>query len=328
MRLLKVELQRFFARRLVRVGTIAAVGVIILVLVGVGSTAKPPTEAERAAVQVEYERALADWEEDGDEWIADCKEGEADEKEQFPEADWQCDDIAAPQLEDWGIAEQELSDTLEPALGDVSLLLVALAFLLGVGFVAAEISTGAIGNWLTFEPRRVSVYASKVGAAALGIIPLTLGLIIVFVAGAYGVFAFFDTLGDVTGEVWGGVAEVAARTVALTAVIAAVGVGLGALLKHTAAALGLFAGYAIVVEGILAGQLPAISPYLLVVNLTAVIKGKGEYWVLECVTSASGSSCQSVARTVSLAHGVTVVGLFAVVVIVVAGLVFRRRDVT
>ena len=325
MRLLKVELQRFFARRLVRVGTIAAVGVIILVLVGVGSTAKPPSEADLAAVQVEYERALAEWEEDGDEWIADCRADEAAAKEQYPEADWGCDQMSAPQLEDWGIAEQELSRNLEPAVGDVSLLLVAFAFLLGVGFVAAEISTGAIGNWLTFEPRRVRVYASKVGAAALGIIPLTLGLIALFVAGAYAIFAFFGTLGDMTGEVWGGVAEVAARTLALTAVVAAIGVGLGALLKHTAAALGLFAGYAIVVEGILASQLPAISPYLLVVNLTAVIKGKGEYWVMEC--SADGS-CEGVTHTVSLAHGVTVVGLLAVVVIVVAGLVFRRRDVT
>ncbi|PFG34518.1 ABC transporter permease subunit [Sanguibacter antarcticus] len=328
MRLLKVEIQRFFARRLVLVGAVLSLAVVVLALVGLWDGAKPLSDEEQAWAVSNYEEQAKYWEENGDEQIAGCYEGEAEEQEINPAADWGCDQMTAPRLEDWIGSQRELASALEPALADISSLFVVLAFLLGAGFVAAEISTGALGNWLTFEPRRVRVYASKVAAAALGTIPIVLGLVAVFVVGAYGIFASFDALGDLTGDVWGGVASLAGRSIALAAVVAALGVGVGALLKHTAAALGVLVGYMIVFEGIVSGLAQAVRPYLLLVNIDAVTKGEGQYWVEVCTTEALGQSCMSDFRTVSLAHGVTVIGVLTVVVVVVAGVVFRRRDVS
>ena len=41
------------------------------------------------------------------------------------------------------------------------MLLALAALVLGAGFAASEFSTGSIGTWLTFEPRRLRVYGSK-----------------------------------------------------------------------------------------------------------------------------------------------------------------------
>ena len=73
-----------------------------------------------------------------------------------------------PQLENWLGGGAVLRPRHLRACSRRSRSLFVLAPLLLAGsFVSAEFSTGSIGNWLTFAPRRVRVYLSKVLAAGL-----------------------------------------------------------------------------------------------------------------------------------------------------------------
>ena len=66
-----------------------------------------------------------------------------------------------------------LADLMHPALLDWSSLDAFIGFIIGADFVAAEISSGSMGNRLTSEPRRMRVSASKLSAVGLGLIAAT-----------------------------------------------------------------------------------------------------------------------------------------------------------
>src|SRR5690606_27454964 len=102
--------------------------------------------------------------------------------------------------------------------------------------------TGAISTWLSFEPRRVRVYTSKLLAAALGVLPVVVLAVAVFIAGSTLVARHFDLAGTMTGADRQDIAWMGLRVVGLAAMAALVGAALGVLLRHTAAVLGLGVG--------------------------------------------------------------------------------------
>jgi len=196
-----------------------------------------------------------------------------------------------------------------------------------VSFVAAEFATGSMGSWLTFEPRRTRVYASKLAAAGLGVVVPAILAAVLVVGGAWAIFRMWGTLGDVTGELWSDLA-VGGLRLTLTAIgVAVLGAAVAMVVRSTAAAIGLLLGYVIVVEGIIGSAVDALKPWLLTLKVEAVLQGESAYWVDDCTTDASGTMCDTIEKTVSLTNGaVSLVVLLAVVVTV--GLVtFRRRDV-
>jgi ABC-2 type transport system permease protein len=73
-----------------------------------------------------------------------------------------------PTLEGFGAANPVPAAVFTGLLKTNGLFYAFLAFLLGASFVAAEFSTGSLGNWLTFQPRRLRVGLSKLAAAAGG----------------------------------------------------------------------------------------------------------------------------------------------------------------
>ena len=73
-----------------------------------------------------------------------------------------------PKLENWLGGAPSFDRDTSGLLTSISVVFVLAPLLLAGSFVSAEFSTGSIGNWLTFAPRRVRVYLSKVLAAAVG----------------------------------------------------------------------------------------------------------------------------------------------------------------
>src|SRR5690625_6607351 len=99
MRLLRVELRRLRSRQLIVLTAVGAVLLSLATLVGVWQMTRPPSDAELAQAERFYEEQLADWEEHGEQYVADCRAGEAEEAEATGRAvDWGCDDME-PQLE-------------------------------------------------------------------------------------------------------------------------------------------------------------------------------------------------------------------------------------
>jgi ABC-2 type transport system permease protein len=327
-RLLRVELDRFASRTLIRLGVAAVLVICCLAAFSAWQAAAPPSQAERDQAQAYYEQALADWEETGDQQVADCEAAETSQKEASGDEslDYGCDSME-PRLENWlGDAPSFERDT-SALLSNLSVLFVLAPVLLAGSFVSAEFSTGSIGNWLTFAPRRVRVYLSKVLAAGLATIPVAaVGVTIVLGVSWAAYRSFGPAVGGSSTDLSPPV-DVALRIVALAPVVALVGAALGFLVRHTAAVLGAVLGWLVVVEVILVNNVRGLQPWTLALNVWAWVQGSATYYLTQCTVSETGQSCQDVAHVISQSQGALYLGVVTAVVVTVALLVFRRRDV-
>lgn len=325
-RLTGVELRRLIARRLTVIGVGGVLIITALLLFAVWQDAQPLSAAEQSQNQAYYEEAKKDWELNGAKYQQECEASYQSQPDPKPPVQEFCP--GAPKLENFGRPEVVFAELMPGQLQGMSYLLVGIAFLIGASFVAAEFSSGAIGNWLTFEPRRLRVYGSKLAGAAIGFVPVAvviLGLMML------GTFLIVDQLGNTattTGKVWGDLTETAGRIVLMTAVGAALGGVVGALLRHTAAAIGVVMGYLVLVEGVFGGFLAETQPWLVRLNFDAFIGHGATYYVEKCDGSGGSYTCTSIEKTLSFEHGAWYLSIAAVALALLGALVFRRRDVS
>lgn len=325
MRLLRVELRRLFARRLVVLAMLGAVVVSLAMLVGVWNSTRPLSDAELAQAQQYYQDELAYWEEYGEEQVADCRAMEAEESDRLGEAiDFGCDDME-PRLEWYTHTASELHESFHFQLAAFGLLPLLAALVVGATFTAAELSTGAVSTWLSFEPRRLRVYASKVLAVAIGIVPVSVVMLGIVVVGTWAIHAQVGLADGMTAGVWTLVIETALRIGALAVLAAVMASALGILFRHSAAVLGVVIGYG-VMETIAGQVVQPLQPWLVSTNLGGWIQGGTTYYVETCTLEAEGMMCEYIDRALPLAHSVVYVLVLVAVVVGIGALVFRRRD--
>jgi ABC-2 type transport system permease protein len=326
-RLTGVELRRLIARRLAVAGVAAVLLITAFLLFAVWRDAVPQSAAEQQQARAMHEQALKDWEQYGEENLRTCKVEFEKLPDPKPKLEQFCQ-TGPPSLEQFGKPKVVFADVMPELLLGSSYLLAFAAFLIGASFVGAEFSSGAIGNWLTFEPRRLRVYGSKLLGAGIGLVPVAVGIVAILMLGT---FLIIDNLGltsGLTGKVWGDLFGTAGRAVLVTGVAAALGAVVGSLLRHTAAAIGVVMGYLVLVEGVFGNFLQSAQPWLVRVNFEAFVRHGATYWVNECKSGADGSySCTSIEKHLSFEHGAWYLGILAVVLVVLGGLVFNRRDV-
>ena len=328
MRLLRVELTRFRSRRINQLVVLGILAVVAITIFGSWRSSVPLSEAEVAGIEANYEAYVKDWEENKDEYIANCKADEAAQQEFEPGVDYACEQGGPGNLEDWMYGPASFADTADRVLPDIGLLVIFAAFAMGVSFIAAEFSSGAIGNWLTFEPRRGRVYGTKIGASGISVLPIAAVTCVIAVAGTWLGYSLNDNLGTMSNEAWRDVTEGGVRLVLLAAAFAMLGVAMGTIVRHTAAAIGVIVGYVIVVEGIVGSIFEGLRPWLLQLNLDAVLRGEALYGSEVCSVGSTGQqTCEWIEKTVSLQQGATTIGVVLVVAVVAAALVFRSRDV-
>jgi len=325
-RLLAVELRRLFSRRLVVLSMVGAVLASALVLLGAWDAAEPMSPDERAVAEKAYEEELAHWEENGEEIVAQCREDEAAEAEATGEhVDYDCDGWGPPEREWYVWTAPPVEESLPGYVAGYAQILVLAALLVGATFTAAELTTGAMTTWLSFEPRRLRVYGSKVLAAALGTVPFALAGTALVVSGVYVIGNHFGLAGGMGGAEWTGVAWTSARAVVLTVAAALVGAALGFLLRHTAAVLGLAFVY-LIGEQLLRGLVPATAPWVLGTNIEGWLLRGTTYGIEECTTDATGTMCEYTERALSFGHSAAYLLVVVLVVTALAAVVFRRRD--
>jgi ABC-2 type transport system permease protein len=325
-RLTRVELRRMTARRMIQLALLAMVVIVGLGLFGLHQQVSN-LDSERAMAEQAYEESLREWERSGEQMVEDCRTEQDLERERSgdPTVDFGCDQMRAPQLEDFLGGPQSLFQAYEDFLHSLSYPVLFLAFAVGTTATAAEFAHRTMGTWLTFEPRRDRVFGSKVLAGALGTLPLGLGFVALVLLGTAAVFRLNGVDDAVTGEEWGVLAWVAVRVVALTAVAGLAGAAGGMLLRHTGAVLGVVIGYFVAFEGVLSGLFPSLSRWTLSLNLDAWIRGGAQRSVYDC--PPTGGECVETVYEVS--QGAAGLFLAAVVLaVVVAGWArFRRGDV-
>lgn len=322
MRLLAVEVDRFTSRRLARVTAIGVLGIIAIALFALLQTAKPLPESQLETFRADYERAVEEWDDGGQE---QCEEDQEVARESDPTVDYGCDE--GPVWEDWYWEEPTFAETAPGILPLLALPFAFAAFLVGVSFVAAEFSTGSMGNWLTFEPRRTRVYLSKMAAAAVAVLPAALVACAVTVLGAWAVHGVNDHVGEMTSEIWTEVVVSGVRVTLVVVAMAVLGAALGTIVRSTAAAIGAVVGYVVVVEAIIGSLVTDLQPYLLRLNLSAVIDGEALYYVESCSSDGGQQVCDYVEKSVSLTQGAVTMSALLVVAVLVGWATFRRRDV-
>lgn len=335
MRLINVELQRFWSRKLMWVTAIGLLAVLAISFIGSYSSSKPPSQAEMEQQEQQFQDEVRYWEEQGEEDRALCLEDEERERiaQDDPEVDFGCEYMTAPDREDWfGSDGYNWRSTFESdsefALQFLALPILAAAVLMGTSFISAEIGTGALGNWLTFEPRRTRVFFSKAAALALGVLPITVLTLLLWFGGTLGAFAINDAIGAITGPLWSTLLWSALRTAVLAIVAAIGGYALATLTKSTAATLGVLFAYIVVAEGALHAFRPMWQPWLVSVNIRAFIDGGVMYGYEKCVPQGGSElRCDWVDKELAFGNSTVFLAVLISVLVVAAWFVFRRRDV-
>ncbi|NIK54398.1 ABC transporter permease subunit [Kribbella shirazensis] len=326
-RLTKVELRRLTARRLTAIGVAGLFLITALLLVATWFEARPLSAAEQQQAQRQYEMMHQDWVEHADEQRKQCAADWQTQPDPKPKLEEMCA-YPEPKPEDFGKPKIVFAEVTPELLQGSSYFLAFAAFLIGASFIGAEFSTGAIGNWLTFEPRRLRVYGSKLLAAATGFVPVAAVVLAIVL---FGTFVIVDRLGDTasaTAKVWGDLAAIGGRAVVTTALAAVLGSIVGLLLRHTAAAIGVVMAYLVLAEGVFGSFLQDAQPWLVKLNFDAFVRHDTQYYVEQCKTSADGSyMCDYVQKTLSFEHGAWYLAVLTVAVILIGGWVFRRRDI-
>jgi ABC-2 type transport system permease protein len=202
------------------------------------------------------------------------------------------------------------------------------ALMLGVLLFGSEYNWGTLRTILVQRPGRLEVFAAKLLALAVGLIPFVLCVFALGAAASYaiawseGVTAGSPPLGDLVR------ALVAAWLI--LAVWAAFGVALGLLSRGTSLAIGVGILYALVIEGLIsafADQISLLEPlveFFLRANAYSLIEGLG--------AATTGAATEGPGAF----NGPYVGGAQALIVLIgyivgfllLYGFLLRRRDVT
>ena len=329
MRLTKVELRRLFSRRLTSIALLGALAMTGLMLFGSFQEAKPQSGPELTSQRAMFDQASKDWEQNGAQMMRDCLAQPSPDPQADPKALAQACSQMEPKWENWGKQPAKFQQMMPNVLLGGAHLLAFVGFVVGAGFVAAEFSSGSMANWLTFEPRRTRVFASKLAAAGLGLVPVTVAILGLLTAGLWLIVGNFSSTAGTTTRVWGDLGWMGARAVALALAATLAGAAIGVLLRRTAAVLGIAFGYLVLVEGVLRQPLQGAQTWLLQLNVNGWLEHGTRYYIDKCTTDGQGNySCQGVEKLLSFGHSAAYLGVLIVFIVGLAALVFRRRDVS
>ena len=320
MRLLRVELHRFRARRAV---ALMLLGVTLLVtwmtLDTVWQTrpvsdSEVATAMEQAAQEEEfyrddYERCLEDPESyfGGDVPASEC---------QMSEVDYTWFLTRAPLR-----LEEEVGDTGKAAV----IFLAGIAVIIGATFAGADWATGSMGNQLLFRPRRLEVWAAKGAAVAIGA-TLVAALVIAAQWGTYLLIAELRDIGRSPGLL-DDVVQTSLRGLALVAGGALGGYALTMLLRSTVGTLALVFFYSAGGEALVA-VLPVdkVSQWSPANNVFAWLDNGIEVYDDSIPCGFSEVDCMQ-QYTLTLTHGAVYLGVLLALVVAASMVLFRQRDV-
>jgi hypothetical protein len=215
--------------------------------------------------------------------------------------------------------------TLLPIPGGIvpgtSLLLFAVAAIVGASFIGAEYKSGTIETTLLWEPRRVRVLGSKLGAVGLSAFVIHVSLLGLLVLVMLPAAVWRGSTVGVDSDFWLGVLGVVLRGGVSAAAIAAIALSVSVVTRNTVGGVAVMLGYSTVSPMISTTLLKSVRPFDLTENMAAfansgeVGRFVGEGFDIQAVYSHSvGGAAIRVAVYVAIA-------------ITIAVVVFRRRDI-
>ncbi len=191
------------------------------------------------------------------------------------------------------------------------MLTVAAIFLLmggligGASVVGAEWRAGTVTTMLTWEPRRLRLHLSRVGACAACAAVVSFVLQAVYLSAFLPALLAHGTTAGTGGKWFVGLAAAMARISLLTAVATAVGASIAFVGRNTTAALAVAFAWMAIGENVVRSNLPDLQPLLLGENASLIVT----WGPLEEVGFTRGPL---LALATLLAYGIGLVALSAV----------------
>jgi ABC-2 type transport system permease protein len=320
-RLTRVEVLRLRSRRLVRV-VAAVVLLLVATIVAIdGYQHSKDTGAAIAAYNEQrlagYERARAQFERDQaaglvpqDAIFPTREAAAADPYFCFPDPPRDQAFECVPPKQPYVVAEQL------PEFGVVVAVICAIAaFVLGATAAGAEWAAGTMQALLFWEPRRIRVVLAKVLALVGVIAALVAAAAAVLTGAALLAGVLRGTTDGLTGDVWTSLLLLVLRAVGIAGFAAVLGFAIAFGSRFTAAAVGVGFVYFAVLE-----QLLLVWKEWLVRYLIGPLLGS---WLNYGLTEEAGF-----VTTVSGPRAGLTLAVYAAVILTVAALWFRQRDVT
>jgi ABC-2 type transport system permease protein len=308
--LLRAELLRLRSRRTTWLLAFLTLALMLSILIGMFvSHRKQATPEEIANARLGYEQT-----------VEYCNQHPADCGGQLP--------VLSDFLED---KRFHLTDTPDIVAG-FSVALVVVAFVLACSFLGSEWHHSLMGALLLWEPRRGRVLLAKALAVSAVAAAAAYVANMLMVAGLYLVAATRGTDEGVRAGFLGGLNATAGRASLLVAIAALIGVGLASLTRSSAASIGIGLVYLGVIERFLAALKPGWRPWLAGDLASAVLLGTWQVYVPVSPAEAArmGGGFGDFLKPVTLTwqRGALVLGGYLAVLLILAFLDFRRRDVT
>jgi ABC-2 type transport system permease protein len=323
MRLVRVELSRFFSRRAVALLLLAAAALIALVAVTTLWNTRPVSDAELASARAQVQQQV-----ESPHFQRDLDQCKDDPQQLFGPGARAADCVQqlTPTTESY-LGRMPLSLAQERSGGGVAVVVLVTAVMIVVGttYAGADWSTGAVSNQVLFEPRRGHLWAAKAVAVVLGCAVAAAVLMVGFWVGLHLVA---QSRGIPTGaDVEEGIRWMVARGVAVAAAGGLGGFALTMLLRNTVGTLALLFAYVAGGEAVLAlAPVPRPGLWSPGNNVFA--------WVRNGLTVYDDSiACRPdqpvCARTyvLSLTHASVYLGVLLVVTLLASAVLFRRRDI-
>ncbi|MGC4856804.1 ABC transporter permease subunit [Micromonospora sp. DT4] len=335
MNLVRAELERLSARRFVQL-------MVVLLVLAFGVTAATtlagshrPSAAEldsarakaieaRQSMEVSYQQCLAQRDAismpDTQGYLpTDCSDMDPARQERLP--------IAADYLPGVFSFVQQA----RPLLYFLIAFLVLFGFLVGASYIGADLNSGGVVNLLLWRPRRLTVLGAKLATLLGAVLALALVASLFYLATFWVIGQAAGLAGQPDGDFWRSLAAVHGRGLVLVLLAASTGFAIATLGRHTSAALGAVAAYAVVWE--LGARLvleiaDARRPDQVMLSsyIGAWLSGEVQFWDSQlCRGSSGGTYCEGF---YSLTWGPSLAVLLAITggLTVLAFAVFRRRD--
>ncbi|MGI8665589.1 MAG: hypothetical protein ACR2N4_06110 [Jatrophihabitans sp.] len=325
-RLVRIEFQRFFARRFIWIaGALALLGLFVAVGASYAKHSRISAD-DLAAATRQRDQVIAEI----SQQVQDCSKGLAVEQ-----AQQQCGQV--PTAQDFPPDQFLRSRPFEPRqVSDYALAIgVAVAligFAVGATFIGAEWSTKNLVSWLFWEPRRLRLMAAKLLALLSVALAVAVLAQLAWFAAAHLLLHYrglpVSSLGAQSKHFWQHVRDSQLRAVLLVLPTSLLGFGMANLIRNTAAAFGVGFVYFAVVESLIRTINPDWQPYLLTTNVGAWVSNGGLTVFGKAVFDQRQGYVTARPIHVSNLHGGIALLIYSGVVLLVSVIVFRRRDIS
>ncbi|MEV4625951.1 ABC transporter permease subunit [Micromonospora sp. NPDC049523] len=248
MNLIQAELERLGARRFVQLMLALLVVAFAVTVVTTVAGSRQPTagEVERARVEVQQQIDT------NERWLRECRESREEDPQNFRSRyPVDCDEVftRTPQIEDYLTGVFVFERQMPGLIYFLITFLALFGFLVGASYIGADLNSGGMTNLLLWRPQRLTVLGTKLGSLLGAVLGLSIVSSVLYLGAFWLVGQARGYPGILDADFWNTILTTTVRGWFLTLMVTALGFAIAVLGRHTAAALGVLAGYAVIWEG-------------------------------------------------------------------------------